>query len=97
MRAPIEISLVGVCKAFDGHTVLGGIDLEIASGEIVAIVGGSGCGKTVLLNHILGQLEPDSGTVCVADHALADAPLVDLAGIDPGERDRLHTYWGVVF
>lgn len=95
--AAVEIRVKGLCKAFGDNTVLIDVDLEIVSGEIVAVVGGSGCGKTVLLNHILGQLEPDAGSVSVADHAVADAPLIDLADIDPAERDRLHTYWGVVF
>jgi len=77
--------------------VLRGIDLEIRSGEIVAVVGGSGCGKTVLLNHILGLLEPDSGRVLVADHDQPGAPLADLAALGEEGTNRLHTHWGVVF
>ncbi|MEL0105671.1 MAG: ATP-binding cassette domain-containing protein [Rhodospirillaceae bacterium] len=95
--APVEIRLQGISKAFNGNRVLEGIDLEIYRGDIVAIVGGSGCGKTVLLNHVLGQLKPDSGQIFVADHAIADAPLVELTALEPGEIDQLHTHWGVVF
>jgi len=84
-------------KAFGAHRVLCGVDLDIRRGELVAFVGGSGCGKTVLLNHILSQLEPDAGTVRVADHDAEGAPLVDLAGMSGGMLDRLHTHWGVVF
>lgn len=92
-----EIRIEGLHKGFDEHRVLQGVDLEIRRGEILAVVGGSGCGKTVLLNNILGLLTPDAGCVLVADHELADAPLVDLSAADETERDRIHTHWGVVF
>lgn len=95
--AAVEISVEGVCKAFGEHRVLRGIDLEVRRGDMVAIVGGSGCGKTVLLDHILGQLTPDRGRVRVADYAQPEAPLVDISGLDDPEVDRIHTYWGVVF
>lgn len=95
--APAEIRIDGLCKAFGAHQVLTGIDLSVERGEIVAIVGGSGSGKTVLLNHILGCLDPDQGRVLVADHDMDGAPLIDLTALDTMETDRLHTHWGVVF
>ena len=94
---PVEIRIEGLQKWFDGRRVLSGIDLEIRSGELVAIVGGSGCGKTVLLNHVFGQVQPDAGRVLVADHSLPDARLVDLAAVDDEAVNRIHTHWGVVF
>ena len=93
----VEIRIEGLHKAFDDHRVLRGIDLEIRSGEIVAIVGGSGCGKTVLLNHILGQLKPDRGRVSVADHSQTPPALRDIAGLDDQALCDVHTHWGVVF
>ncbi|MBO6521211.1 MAG: ATP-binding cassette domain-containing protein [Rhodospirillales bacterium] len=93
----VEIEVEGLSKAFGEHQVLTGIDLCINRGDIVAIVGGSGCGKTVLLNHILGQLKPDTGHVRVADYNRPGAPLVDLAEVDAHELDAIHTHWGVVF
>ena len=92
-----EIRIKGLYKAFGANRVLCGVDLDIRPGEMVAFVGGSGCGKTVLLNHILGQLEPDAGTVHVADHDQEGTPLVNLADLTGAQVDRLHTHWGVVF
>ena len=97
METGIEIKIQGLSKAFGDHRVLCGVDIEIKRGELVAFVGGSGCGKTVLLNHILGQLEPDQGVVRVADHEQDGAPLVDVSRLTPAQLDVLHTHWGVVF
>jgi phospholipid/cholesterol/gamma-HCH transport system ATP-binding protein len=57
------IRLQGVCKSFGPKVVLDGLDLEIAAGESVVLVGGSGTGKSVLLKHIIGLLRPERGTV----------------------------------
>jgi phospholipid/cholesterol/gamma-HCH transport system ATP-binding protein len=93
----VEIRVEGLCRAFDDHHVLRGVDLEIHRGEVVAVVGGSGCGKTVLLNHILGLLSPDPGRILVADHEQPGAALVDPSLLDDTELDAIHTHWGVVF
>lgn len=54
-----------VCKSFGGKCVLAGVSFDVAEGEILAIVGPSGTGKSVTLKHIVGLLSPDSGTVTV--------------------------------
>lgn len=95
--ALVEIRTEGLHKSFDGRAVLRGIGLDISRGDVVAIVGGSGCGKTVLLNHVLGLLTPDRGKIHVADHDQPEAPLRNLATLSQEERDRIHTHWGVVF
>ncbi|MDT0176829.1 L-cystine ABC transporter ATP-binding protein TcyN [Pantoea sp. RRHST58] len=64
----IEISKL--VKTFNGQTVLHGIDLEVASGEVVAIIGPSGSGKTTLLRCINLLETPDSGTVKVGEIAI---------------------------
>ena len=59
------ITTQAITKSFGSLQVLKGIDLHIAKGEVVSIVGPSGAGKTTLL-QIIGTLDqPDSGTVCV--------------------------------
>ena len=52
-------------KRFGDTVVLDGINLNIFKGEITTIIGKSGTGKSVLLKHIIGLLEPDSARVCV--------------------------------
>ena len=62
-RRKVKIRLQDVHKAFGPKVVLDGIDLEIVEGESLAIIGGSGTGKSVLLKHMIGLLRPDSGRV----------------------------------
>jgi len=59
------IEVKNVWKSFENNEVLRNLSLRIDKGETIAIVGSSGCGKTVLLKHILGLLEPDRGEVLV--------------------------------
>ena len=61
------VSLRGIRKSFGGHQVLHGIDLEIPSGQFVAIVGRSGCGKSTLLRLLSGLDRPTGGTVEIDD------------------------------
>ena len=52
-----------LCKSFNGQNVLENINLEISDGEIVAILGQSGTGKSVLLKNMIGLLKPEQGTI----------------------------------
>ena len=58
-----RLSLQGIRRSFSGRTVLGALDLEIASGEFLALLGPSGCGKSTLLRLIAGLDQPDAGKV----------------------------------
>jgi len=60
-----KISLSGVTKRFGPKTVLSGVDLTVARGESVVVIGGSGTGKSVLIKCILGLLRADSGSIMV--------------------------------
>jgi phospholipid/cholesterol/gamma-HCH transport system ATP-binding protein len=58
-----KIRVRGLRKSFGDKLVLDGIDLDVASGTSLVVIGGSGSGKSVLLKCILGLIEPDEGTI----------------------------------
>ncbi len=66
----IEIS--NLHKKFGDNKVLNGVNLEIEKGETIAIIGKSGCGKSVLIKHIVGLLYPDSGWVKVEGQIVSE-------------------------
>ena len=76
-------------KRFGSQLVLRGIDLDIATGEIMVIIGRSGGGKSVLLTHLIGLLRPDAGTVAVDG--------TEISRLRGGELDRVRERYGVVF
>jgi len=59
------ISIDRLEKSFNGQQVLKGLDLKIDTGESMVVIGRSGCGKSVLLKHIIGLIQPDRGHVYV--------------------------------
>ena len=81
-----KISLRGVTKSFGANTVLGGIDLDIPTGESMVIIGGSGTGKSVLLKCILGILQPDGGEI-----------LIDGQPAGAGNHDAFLARFGMLF
>ena len=68
------IELKSVSKAFDGETVLAGIDLDIHDKEFITLLGPSGCGKTTTLRIIGGFETPDSGEVLFEGKDILDTP-----------------------
>jgi phospholipid/cholesterol/gamma-HCH transport system ATP-binding protein len=76
-------------KRFGSQPVLRGVDLEIATGEIMVVIGRSGGGKSVLLKHLIGLLRPDAGTVTVNG--------TEITRLRGGELDRVRERYGVVF
>src|SRR3954469_25558719 len=87
MSSP-KISLRGVTKSFGDKKVLRGIDLDVAAGESVVVIGGSGTGKSVLLKCILGLMEPDSGSIKIDGE--------ETANLSDRERTRVMRKFGML-
>ncbi|MHC1787909.1 ABC transporter ATP-binding protein [Solidesulfovibrio sp.] len=61
----------GLCSGYHGRAVLGGVDLDVAAGEMVGILGPNGAGKTTLLLTLSGVLSPGGGTVRLGGRDIA--------------------------
>ena len=72
------IEIKGLRKSFEEKVVLNGVDMSIPNGSTTCIIGRSGCGKSVLLKHIVGLLIPDSGTVKVDGMEISSLSNFDL-------------------
>ncbi len=76
-------------KSFGEHEVLRGVNLEVAEGTTCVLMGVSGSGKTVLMKHLVGLLQPDRGSVHVDGQ--------DLATLDEAGLDGLRRKLGILF
>ena len=82
MPAPTPVvEFENVRKAFGENVILDGVTFRIPAGETTAIMGPSGAGKSVILKHIVGLLQPDSGHVRVLGTDMATANQEDLFGV----------------
>ncbi|HEX8011222.1 MAG TPA: ABC transporter ATP-binding protein [Casimicrobiaceae bacterium] len=86
---PAAVELADVTFAYETRPVLKGITMTIPRGKIVAIMGGSGCGKTTILRLIGGQLRPQSGQVRVSGLSVPD--------LDPDALYELRRKYGMLF
>lgn len=66
-KTNVIIELKDIYKAFGPKKVCEGINLKVYKGEILALIGGSGSGKTVILRHMIGLIKPDTGKVSFKD------------------------------
>ena len=85
----VAVELVDVSFSYDVRPVLRGITMTIPRGKIVAIMGGSGCGKTTILRLIGGQLRPQSGQVRVGGLSVPD--------LEPDALYDLRRKYGMLF
>ena len=83
----IEIS--DLHKNFGVHRVLRGVDLTIKEGETTVIIGRSGCGKSILLKHIIGLMKPDKGSIIIDN--------VDILSLDRNELNEFRLRISMVF
>src|SRR5436190_22467786 len=72
------IAVHGLKKSFGTQKVLDGIDLSIAYGQILTVLGRSGTGKSVLLKLLIGLEKPDSGSIRIYDRDITGATIKEL-------------------
>ncbi|TET41874.1 MAG: ABC transporter ATP-binding protein [Elusimicrobia bacterium] len=75
------IKINNVHKSFVGNRVLRGVNLEIKEGETITIIGGSGCGKSVLLKHIVGLMKPEVGEIEIDGQEITRLGMEELAEV----------------
>src|SRR3984893_17010786 len=66
------IAVHGLVKKIGEQEILRGVDLDVARGETLAIIGRSGGGKTVLLKHLIGLMRPNAGEIWIEDQNIID-------------------------
>ena len=83
------IEIVDLYKSFGTHAVLRGVNLKIEAGETMVIIGRSGCGKSVLLKHIIGIMKPDAGKILIDG--------VNVFDLSDNELNHLRLQIGMLF
>jgi phospholipid/cholesterol/gamma-HCH transport system ATP-binding protein len=83
------IEVRGLRNSFGSQIVHEHLDLDVRRGEVIAVIGGSGAGKSVLLRSIIGLQEPSAGSVRVFGQDLRQAA--------PSTRSEIEQRWGVMF
>ena len=84
-----KIEMKGVTKAFGRKQVLRGVDLSVAKGESLVVIGGSGTGKSVTIKTIIGLIEPDAGDILLDGQTIL--------GAKGAKRDALLERFGMLF
>ncbi len=85
----VVIRVRGLAKSFGNHQIWDGLSLDVYRGEILAIVGGSGQGKSVLMRVITGLVKPDAGDVGLFGH--------NTKTLSPQDRLEIEKRWGILF
>lgn len=85
----VKIHIENLHKAFGPRVILKGLDLDVYDGEILCVLGKSGTGKSVVMKHLVGIMEPDSGTISV------DGSL--FTGADEETRREIESKYGILF
>jgi len=83
------IEIKDLSKSFNGHVVLGQLDLTIKTGETMVVIGRSGCGKSVLLKHIIGLMKPDHGALLIDG--------IDVTKLSGRSLDEIRKKFGMLF
>jgi phospholipid/cholesterol/gamma-HCH transport system ATP-binding protein len=88
MSEPV-ISVRNLTMAYGSRIIQQDVSFDVQRGDIFVIMGGSGCGKSSLLKHLLGLIEPASGEVIYGDQNFTRAPL--------GQRQKMRQRWGITY
>lgn len=83
------IEVIDLYKSFKRHEVLRGVNLKVKDGESLALIGGSGQGKSILLKHIIGLVKPDQGRISINNQ--------DINKLGRKSLRQLKERFGVVF
>ncbi|MBI4368067.1 MAG: ABC transporter ATP-binding protein [Candidatus Omnitrophica bacterium] len=83
------IEICDLHKSFGGKRVLSGVNLKIETGETMVIIGRSGCGKSVLMKHVMGIMKPDSGKILIDG--------VNVFDVDDDEINHFRMQIGMLF
>jgi phospholipid/cholesterol/gamma-HCH transport system ATP-binding protein len=83
------IEVIDLYKSFGANDVLKGVNLTIYKGDTMVILGRSGCGKSVLLRHMIGLMKPDRGRIMVDG--------VDITGLKNEELYEMRKKFGMLF
>jgi phospholipid/cholesterol/gamma-HCH transport system ATP-binding protein len=86
---PAKIRIRDLHKRFGAKQVLDGVELDVAEGESVVVIGGSGTGKSVLLKCVLGLLEPDRGSIVIDGE--------EVVGLGRRAREQVMQKFGMLF
>lgn len=89
LQPQAKIEVRDLCKSFGSKHVLRGLNLTVEAGTSLAVIGGSGTGKSVLIKNIIGLMEPDSGSILIDGE--------DVVGMSPTERERVTRKFGMLF
>jgi phospholipid/cholesterol/gamma-HCH transport system ATP-binding protein len=83
------IRVEDIHKSFNGFNVLRGVSFQLEKGEILALIGGSGHGKSVILKHVVGLLKPDRGYVFIDGN--------DIGHLKGNDLEQLRSRFGFLF
>lgn len=86
---PFKLRMRDVHKGFDNNQVLQGVNINVAEGKSLVVIGGSGTGKSVMLKCILGLMTPDRGSILVDGQ--------ETVNLDSKGRDKIMRKFGMLF
>lgn len=89
MSPEVVISVRHLTKHFGSRRILNDVSLDIRQGETLVIMGGSGCGKSTFLRHLIGAIRPDSGEVWMFGK--------NIAAVSDDEMDDIRKKFGMLF